>query len=80
MACGKCGEKGHNASTCGNDGVVKPVKKGAAKSPAARAADALQKRVEMTVIESLRARREKCVKEIETIDRVLPELEALDLS
>lgn len=68
-ACGKCGETGHNARTCGKAAAParpKVKRKTAAASPAPRHGS--------TVTEALRARRDQLAKEMATIDRILADL------
>lgn len=81
-ACSKCGKPGHNARTCGaSTSTTVPAKRAVAPKPAPASPEPVHFG---SVAEQLRARRsqleaerERLVKEIATIDRVLPDIESL---
>lgn len=76
-ACSNCGGTGHNARTCQRPAVARAPK---APKPEKQSKPAVQ--VEATeyvsVQESLKARRDRLAREIETIDRILADISTLD--
>jgi len=71
--CGKCGGEGHNAWSCGKEAApvaAKPAAKKVRKAVAARST---------SVSEALHERRDALKKELETVERVLSDIEALGL-
>jgi hypothetical protein len=72
--CGKCGVEGHNARSCGKEAApaaAKPAKvRKTRKAVMARAT---------SVSEALHERRDALKKELETVERVLTDIEALGL-
>jgi len=74
--CGKCGGEGHNARSCGKEAapaVVSPAPKKTRKTRKAVAARST------SVSEALHERRDALKKELETVERVITDIEALGL-
>lgn len=71
ITCGKCGKAGHNARSCGKAAAPAQAK-AKPKTAAAPPAGEFE-----SVAAQLQAKREQRAKEIETIDRILAELDAL---
>lgn len=72
-ACSNCGGTGHNARTCERAAVARPPKP--AKLP--KAAAPVEIAEYGSVLESLKAKRERLARELATVDRIIADLDSL---